>query len=91
MEEFSNLKINVKAGQYICIHPSAIDNWQQCPALYFATLGDYCIKMNYQVVITGKKVEFSVINEMLKSMPKLGDSFYTFFPFYTFHSKSFFS
>ena len=62
------MKADVKPAQYICIHPGAKEHWQQWPALYFAALGDYCIKMNYQVVINGTKEELPVVNEMVKSM-----------------------
>ncbi len=35
-EELKKLKLPVKPGQYICIHPGSRGNWRQWPPLYFA-------------------------------------------------------
>ncbi|MEJ5963430.1 glycosyltransferase family 9 protein [Pedobacter immunditicola] len=68
VEEMNKLKLPVKAGKYICIHPGSRGNWRQWPALYFAALGDYCVKNGYQVVITGTKEELPIVTEVVNLM-----------------------
>jgi ADP-heptose:LPS heptosyltransferase len=68
VEELKNLKLPVKPGQYICLHPGSRGNWRQWPPLYFAALGDYCVKNNCQVVITGTKEEIPVVAEVVNLM-----------------------
>ncbi|WP_432714349.1 glycosyltransferase family 9 protein [Pedobacter sp.] len=67
-EELHQLKLPVKPEHYICIHPGSKGSWRQWPTLYFAALGDYCVKMNYQVVLTGTKDELGVVNEVVSLM-----------------------
>jgi ADP-heptose:LPS heptosyltransferase len=50
------------------INPGSKGNWRQWPALYFAALGDFCIKSGYQVVLTGDKEEIPMVNEVIKLM-----------------------
>jgi ADP-heptose:LPS heptosyltransferase len=68
IEDFNKLDLPVKPGQYICLHPGSRGNWRQWPPLYFAALGDFCRKMNYQVVITGTREEIPVVNEVVNLM-----------------------
>lgn len=67
-KEFRQLKLPITAGRYICLHPGSRGNWRQWPPLYFAALGDYCLKMDYQVVITGTKEELPIVNEVVSLM-----------------------
>ncbi|MBG6233452.1 ADP-heptose:LPS heptosyltransferase [Pedobacter sp. CAN_A7] len=67
-DDFHQLKLPVNNGRYIVIHPGSRGNWRQWPSLYFASLGDYCQKSGYQVVITGTKDEIPIINEVIKLM-----------------------
>lgn len=66
--DFHKLKLPVSKGRYMVIHPGSRGNWRQWPPLYFASLGDYCLKSGYQVVLTGTKEEIPVINEVIKLM-----------------------
>lgn len=67
-DDFEKLKLPVTKGQYIVVHPGSRGSWRQWPPLYFASLGDFCIKSGFQVVLTGTKEEISVINEVVKLM-----------------------
>ena len=68
VEELKKLNLPVLPGKYICIHPGSRGNWRQWPALYFAALGDYCVKNGYRVVITGTKEELPIVTEVLNLM-----------------------
>jgi len=67
-ENFHKLKLPVSKAHYIVIHPGSRGSWRQWPPLYFASLGDFCIKSGFQVVLTGTKEEMPVINEVIKLM-----------------------
>jgi ADP-heptose:LPS heptosyltransferase len=66
--DFHKLKLPVSKGHYVVVHPGSRGTWRQWPPLYFASLGDYCLKSGYQVVLTGTKEEMPVINEVIKLM-----------------------
>ncbi len=68
LNEFNSLHLPVNEKRYLCIHPGSRGSWRQWPPLYFASLGDYCVKMGYQVVITGTKEEMTIVNEVVKLM-----------------------
>jgi ADP-heptose:LPS heptosyltransferase len=62
-DDYLDLKranLNVKPKKHVCIHPGSRGSWRQWPPEHFAALGDYCVKMGYQVVITGTKEEISI-------------------------------
>lgn len=65
---FQQLNLPIQPKQYICIHPGSRGRWRQWPPLYFAALGDYCLKQNYQVVITGTKEELPIVNQVVSLM-----------------------
>ncbi|WP_432710994.1 glycosyltransferase family 9 protein [Pedobacter sp.] len=67
-DDFRRLKLPVTSGHYIVIHPGSRGNWRQWPPLYFASLGDHCLKSGFQVVLTGTKDEIPVVNEVIKLM-----------------------
>jgi ADP-heptose:LPS heptosyltransferase len=58
----------IRFKKYICLHPGSRGSWRQWPPLYFAALGDYCIKMGYEVVITGTKEELPIVNHVAELM-----------------------
>jgi ADP-heptose:LPS heptosyltransferase len=66
--DFHKLKLPVSRGCYVVIHPGSRGTWRQWPPLYFASLGDYCLKSGFQVVLTGTKEEIPIINEVVKLM-----------------------
>jgi ADP-heptose:LPS heptosyltransferase len=68
IDDLRKLNLPVKEKKYICIHPGSRGSWRQWPALYFASLGDFCVKMGYQVVITGTKEEQAIVNEVVNLM-----------------------
>lgn len=62
--DFEKLKLNIEPGKYICIHPGSRGIWRQWPPLYFAALGDYCLKMGYKIVLTGTKDELKIVENV---------------------------
>lgn len=65
---FQALNLDVETGNYICIHPGSKGVWRQWPPLYFAAIGNFCMDLGYQVVITGTKEELKLAQEVASLM-----------------------
>jgi ADP-heptose:LPS heptosyltransferase len=68
LQDLKKVLPQIKSKKYICLHPGSRGSWRQWPPLYFAELGDYCIKMGYQVVITGTKEELTIVEHVAELM-----------------------
>jgi ADP-heptose:LPS heptosyltransferase len=70
MEEqnLARLKLPIKPGKYVCVHPGARGTWGQWPSHFFAALADQCGKLGYSIVITGTRDENEVTREVIGHM-----------------------
>lgn len=67
-EDFQKLQLPLHPQKYVCIHPGSRGSWRQWPPQYFATLGDYCVNLGLQVVLTGTREEEVIVQEVMKHM-----------------------
>jgi ADP-heptose:LPS heptosyltransferase len=71
-EDFENLHLGLEDCKYVCIHPGSRGSWRQWPPSYFASIGDYCSDIGYQVVLTGTRKEMDIVHqvaELMKTKP----------------------
>lgn len=67
-DAFNKLKLKIKPGEYICIHPGSRGLWRQWPPLYFAALADHCAAKGYEIVVTGTAEELKLANQVAAQM-----------------------
>lgn len=67
-EDFEKSALPVTAKQYVIIHPGARGLNRQWEPKNFAAIGDYCIEMGMQVVITGTMDEMDIAENVIKYM-----------------------
>lgn len=66
-EEYTNLRLPLLPGSYVCIHPGARKKPRQWSANLFARLGDQVAQWGYDVVLTGVAEE-RVLTQKVASM-----------------------
>jgi ADP-heptose:LPS heptosyltransferase len=64
LNELAALEFPFKKGQYVVIHPGSRGAYRQWPPGYFALAATCCHQHGYQVVITGTRDEFEVVQQV---------------------------
>lgn len=67
-EDFKRSALPVTPKQYVIIHPGARGLNRQWEPKNFAVIGDYCIRLGVQVVITGTKDEMDIAENVMSYM-----------------------
>lgn len=70
-EDYAQLEVSglsLRPGSYICVHPGSRGSWRQWPALYFASLADYCADRGFKIVLTGTAEELHLVNKVAQLM-----------------------
>lgn len=66
--DFEDLRLPIKPGRYVCIHPGSRGAWRQWPTGYFAALADYCSKNGFTPVLTGTSDELEIVADVISRM-----------------------
>ncbi|WP_423146186.1 glycosyltransferase family 9 protein [Rubrolithibacter danxiaensis] len=66
--DFEDAGLNLRAGNYVCIHPGSRGTSRRWPTAYFAQLADAVAEKGLMVVITGTKDELDIVNDVKNQM-----------------------
>ena len=66
--DLENADLQLKPGDYVCIHPGARGENRRWPTQYYADLADLVISNGFKAVITGTNDELDLVNEVAAQM-----------------------
>ena len=61
-----NLKLVPK--KYVCIHPGSRGSWRQWPTSHFASLANECLKLGFEIVVTGTNEESGITSQVVEKI-----------------------